>query len=100
MCEVLRRVEGQILLIWDKASWHRAKAVEAFVGKRGRLQVVPLPKRAPQDDPIEEGWRVLKNEVERSRREPRAEPGCAEAACRRFFEGLTPKQAFKTAGLR
>lgn len=94
--EVLRRTEGEILLIWDNASWHHSKAVEAFLEEHERLRVVPLPKRAPQANPIEDVWRVLKNEVaanlERSLESLRA-------ACRRFFERLTPEQALVTAGL-
>lgn len=94
--EVLGRVEGDILLIWDNASWHTSKAVEAFLGEHERLRVVPLPKRAPEANPIEDVWRVLKNEIA-------ANLGrsldALKAACRRFFDELTPEQALVTAGL-
>lgn len=93
---VLRRVEGDILMGWDNASWHSSKSVDAFVAEHDRLRVVPLPKRSPQDNPIEDVWRVLKDEVaanlERSLEALRA-------VCRRFFEQLTPEQALITAGL-
>jgi transposase len=93
---VLERVEGEILLIWDNASWHTSKAVEAFIGEHDRLRVLPLPARSPEANPIEDVWRVLKNEVaanlERSLE-------ALKTACRRFFRRLTPERALITAGL-
>ncbi len=93
---VLSRVEGRILLIWDRASWHRSKTVRKLVDACERLQVLHLPKRAPEDNPMEDLWRRLKNTVaanlERSLEALRA-------ACQKFFEELTPRQALKTAGL-
>jgi transposase len=99
---VLDRVEGEILMVWDNArpeplpAPHTSKAVEAFVAEHDRLRVLPLPKRSPQDNPIEDLWRVLKNTVaanlERSL-------DALRTAYRWFFDELTPKQALITAGL-
>ena len=61
--EVLCRIEGEILLIWDNASWHTSKAVERLIAAHERLQVVLLPKRAPEVNPVEDLWRVLKNTI-------------------------------------
>jgi transposase len=94
--EVLSRIEGRILMIWDRASWHTSQAVEALIEEHARLEVALLPRRAAQDNPVEDLWRVLKERVaanlERSLE-------ALEAACRRFFERLTPQQALQTAGL-
>lgn len=93
---VLGRIEGEIVLVWDSASWHTSKAVEAFVAEHERLRVLPLPRRSPEDNPIEDVWRVLKGTVaanlERSL-------GSLRQAYRWFFERLTPGQALVTAGL-
>ena len=93
---VLERISGEILLVWDSASWHTSKKVEAFIGEHERLRVLPLPKRSPEDNPIEDVWRVLKNliaaNLERSL-------DALRQAYRWFFDELTPKQALATAGL-
>ncbi len=93
---VLDRVEGEILLVWDNASYHTSKAVERFVAEHDRLRVLPLPKWSPEDNPIEDLWRALKNTIaanlERSL-------DALRAACRWFFDRLTPEQALITAGL-
>lgn len=93
---LLDRIEGQILLIWDNASWHTSKKVEKLIEEHERLEVLALPARSPQANPIEDLWRKLKNTVaanlERSLEALRA-------ACRKFFDELTPEQALRTAGL-
>lgn len=93
---VLAEIAGEIVLVWDNASWHTSKAVEAFLDLHGRLHVVALPKRSPEDNPIEDLWRALKNVIaanlERSL-------DALRAAYRWYFDGLTPAQTLVTAGL-
>lgn len=93
---VLDRVEGEILMVWDNASWHTSKAVDVFLAEHSRLRVLPLPKRSPEDNPIEDLWRVLKNAIaanlERSL-------DALRTAYRWFFDRLTPEQALVAAGL-
>jgi transposase len=94
--EVLSQVEGEVLMVWDNASWHTSKRVDAFVAAEDRLRVVPLPRRAPEANPIEDLWRVLKDRVAANLvRSLEA----LRAACRRFFEAFKPEQALATAGL-
>lgn len=94
--EVLGRVEGRILLIWDRARWHTSQAVEELTSEHDRLNVLLLPRRAPEDNPMEDLWRELKSAVaanlERSLE-------ALKAACRTFFADLSPEQALRTAGL-
>ena len=93
---VLDRVEGEVLLVWDNASHHTSRPVEAYVAEHDRLRVLPLPKRSPEDNPVEDLWRALKNTVaanlERSL-------DALREAYRWFFDRLTPEQALVTAGL-
>ena len=60
---LLRHIPGQLLVIWDGASIHRAQPVQAFLaaGAAARLQVVQLPGYAPELNPIEGVWRYLKH---------------------------------------
>ena len=94
--QVLSRVEGKVLLVWDRARWHTSGAVEELICEHDRLDVLLLPKRSPEDNPVEDLWRELKNVVaanlERSLE-------ALKAACRTFFDNLSPKQALRTSGL-
>lgn len=97
LSQVLDEVEGQVLLAWDRARWHTSQAVEELIGRHDRLEAVLLPKRSPETNPVEDLWRQLKETVaanlERSL-------DALKAACRRFFDELTPEEALKMAGLR
>lgn len=95
--QVLDQIEGHILLIWDHASWHVSKAVQELIDGIDRLEVVRLPKRAPEANPMEDLWRELKNTIA-ANLERNLET--LKRACQRFFERLSPQQALKTAGLR
>jgi len=93
---LLGRVKGEILLIWDRASWHTSNTVEEWIADHDRLEVVFLPKRAPEDNPVEDLWRQLKNVIAAN-----LERGLnvLKDACREFFEALSPQQALYTAGI-
>ena len=93
---VLERFEGTVLLIWDHARWHTSKMVEAVVEGYERLRVLLLPKRAPQENPVEDLWRHLKRVVAAN-----LERGleALKAACRAFFEQLSKQEALRMAGL-
>lgn len=59
---LLRKIPGKLLVIWDGAPIHRAKVIKDFL-KRGaakRLQVERLPGYAPELNPQEGVWNLLK----------------------------------------
>lgn len=94
--QVMARFKGQILLIWDHASWHTSQAIEKVIVGYERLQVLLLPKRAPQENPMEDLWRQLKRLVAANlERDLEA----LKAACGRFFERLSNDDALRMAGL-
>ena len=93
---MLNRVEGEIVLVWDHASWHTSKAVEGLIEEHDRLGVVLLPKRAPEANPVEDLWRVLKNTVAACLMRSLDE---LKTACLRFFEKLSPQDTLRIAGL-
>jgi len=93
---LLGQVEGSILLVWDRARWHTSQAIEKTIALHERIETLLLPKRSPETNPMEDLWRVLKNQVaanlERSL-------DALKEACRRFFDELAPEKALNMAGL-
>jgi transposase len=57
-----RWIAGPLLVIWDGASIHRNRMVQAFLaaGHASRLQLVQFPGYAPELNPDEGVWRTLK----------------------------------------
>jgi transposase len=93
---LLKRFPGRLLLIWDQARWHTSKAVKTFLADCDRLQVLLFPKRAPQENPMEDLWRHLKRVIAANLE--RSLP-VLKQACQKFFNGLSNKKALKMAGL-
>jgi transposase len=59
---LLRKVPGKLLVIWDGASIHRSGAVKAFLAQGGakRIHLEQLPGYAPELNPQEGVWNLLK----------------------------------------
>lgn len=93
---VLAEISGPILLIWDRASWHVSGAIQDLIEAHGRLEVMLLPSRTPKANPVEDLWRLLKNQVAANLEQSL---DALEAACERFFEQLSPEEALRKAGL-
>lgn len=55
----------RIILIWDKATWHKkSKKVQEYLKKHRReLKIIWLPTGCPEMNPVEECWRQAKDEV-------------------------------------
>lgn len=62
LAEWLDDQSGKTVIIWDGASWHRAKAVQAAAAKLG-FTLIPLPAYSPDLNPIENLWRWMREEV-------------------------------------
>ena len=60
--QLLRQVRGKLLVIWDGAPIHRCQAVKDFlaVGAAQRLHLEQLPAYAPELNPDEGVWNLLK----------------------------------------
>ena len=59
---LLRRISGKLLMIWDGSPIHRSQAIKDFL-KRGagkRLHLERLPGYAPELNPQEGVWNLLK----------------------------------------
>jgi transposase len=59
---LLRKVAGKLLVIWDGSPIHRAKVIKAFLaaGAAKRLHLERLPGYAPELNPQEGVWNLLK----------------------------------------
>ena len=60
---VLRHVEGEVIVVLNRAMIHWAKAVQAFLHLHERLSLVYLLPYAPELNPIELIWADLKRNV-------------------------------------
>jgi len=93
---VLARTTGRVLLIWDQARWHTSGAVTDWIEQQDRLDVLLLPPRAPETNPIEDLWREMKRAVaaclERSLDR-------LEEACLQFLDRQTPDDILRIIGL-
>ena len=93
---LMERFTGEVVLVWDQASWHTSKAVERVIAGYDRLRVLLLPKRAPQENPVEDLWRALKRIVAANLARSFA---ALKEACRAFFERLTNRDVLRLTGL-
>ena len=60
----LKQRYGRLILLIDKAPWHRSMLVKTFLGEnRSWLRVLYFPANAPEMNPVEECWRQMKNDV-------------------------------------
>lgn len=59
---LLRKISGPLLVIWDGSPIHRAKEIKAFLaaGAARRLHLERLPGYAPELNPQEGVWNLLK----------------------------------------
>ena len=59
---LLRKISGKLLVIWDGSPIHRAKEIKSFLaaGAAKRLQLERLPGYAPELNPQEGVWNLLK----------------------------------------
>lgn len=59
---LLRKITGKLLVIWDGSPIHRAKVIKEFLtaGAAKRLHLERLPGYAPELNPQEGVWNLLK----------------------------------------
>jgi transposase len=59
---LLREIPGKILVIWDGAPIHRSQPIKDFLAKGGakRIRIERLPAYAPDLNPIDAVWNLLK----------------------------------------
>ena len=59
---LLRHVRGRVILLWDRSNSHKAAIVKAFLCRvSARLEIKWLPAYAPELNPDEHVWGLLKH---------------------------------------
>jgi transposase len=65
---LLQHTEGEMYLILDNASWHKARDLrDFFIENQDRLVRIFLPPYSPELNPIERGWRITRRQVTHNR---------------------------------
>lgn len=75
---------GKILLLWDKAPWHKGKAIRELLDANPRLALHTFPTASPDLNPQEHVWRATRRKVAHNHTQ-RHLPGLAA----RFKQHLT-----------
>ena len=67
--QLLRQIPGKLLVVWDGATIHRCQEVKDFLanGAARRLQLERLPAYAPELNPAEGVWNLLKRKELKNR---------------------------------
>jgi transposase len=52
-----------ILLLWDRAPWHRGKEIDAVLKAHPQLKILYLPTAAPDLNPQEQVWKSARGAV-------------------------------------
>jgi transposase len=54
---------GKIVLLWDKAPWHRGSAIRDLLAHNPRLTLLSFPTASPDLNPQEHVWRATRRKV-------------------------------------
>jgi transposase len=60
--------EQKLLLLWDRAPWHRGAAIQAVLDANPRLEIMRLPVAAPDLNPQEHVWKATRRAVSHNHR--------------------------------
>ena len=52
-----------IILLWDRAPWHRGKAIDQVLEENPRLEIIFFPTASPDLNPQEQVWKAVRKEV-------------------------------------
>ncbi len=55
--------DDPILLLWDRAPWHRGPEIKAVLAANPRLEIMYLPAGAPDLNPQEHVWKATREAV-------------------------------------
>lgn len=86
--QILQTYPNQnILLLWDRAPWHRGAAIRRVLEANPRLEIMLFPVAAPELNPQEHVWKATRHATSHNHTEPKL-PGLAD----RFENHLTTTQ--------
>lgn len=85
----------RIRLIWDQATYHTSNIVQTWLHQHPRITALRLPKYAPELNPVEHVWRVVKQRVVAN---VTRTLDIIKDAYRSFFAQQSPDSILQTAG--
>ena len=88
--------EQRIILIWDQATYHTSKKVQTWLRRHPRFTALLLPKYAPDLNPVEHVWRVVKQRVAANVTRTLT---AIKTAYRAFFAQQSPTSLLQTASV-
>src|SRR4030042_6797928 len=56
-----------ILLIWDKAPWHKGLKAQEFIAEDNHMKTIEFPRAAPEENPQEYVWKDGRSKVSHNR---------------------------------
>ncbi len=70
--DILKKVrelypKNKLLLFWDNAGWHKGSVAQDFIKKDKHIEVVWLPRYAPDENPQENVWKAGRSAVSHNR---------------------------------
>jgi transposase len=60
-----------LILFWDRAPWHRGKAIDQVLEEHPRLEIIFFPPASPNLNPQEHVWKAVRKEVSHNHLEAR-----------------------------
>lgn len=57
-----------ILLLWDRATWHKGEAIRAVLAANPRLELLWFPPGSPELNPQEQVWKATREAVSHNHR--------------------------------
>lgn len=55
--------EGPVLLLWDRATWHKGEAIRSVLAANPRLEILWFPPGCPELNPQEHVWKAAREAV-------------------------------------
>ncbi len=52
-----------VILFWDRAPWHRGKAIDQVLEANPRLEIISFPTASPDLNPQEHVWKAVRKDV-------------------------------------
>ncbi|MCZ7582995.1 MAG: IS630 family transposase [Deltaproteobacteria bacterium] len=65
--QLLRHLPGPIIVLWDNVAFHRSRPVKDLLARTTRLHLEAFPPYAPDLNPVEHVWSVVKSDLANGR---------------------------------
>jgi transposase len=89
-----------ILLLWDRAPWHKGPSIRSLLDANPRLELVTLPPAAPDLNPQEQVWKAARSAISHNHQVPRlhalADQFLSYLTCTLFPSSLLEKYGYNT----